>query len=257
MHRWNETQNGYCIYAAGKLEFVLQSSSQWPIQRRALWWPPPNHYANVGIVVSNRGVFWSEEAETMLFIYFVRVNLMRFFSNLHYICGITPKRVTGGRIHLRDLAPGQHSSEDTLQRCRNAGGSKIEARPPARIVMCFTTPSTDRSILPWFVNEMLWTAPCSWALHLFCEVVANIQRQWRSLPSQPIRWCHVFPCLLWNLLPTKDLIKKSQLFLALDENVKRSFLSEKFPLLKVLKIHNAIEFCAKWRLQFDFAQTEV
>ena len=159
----------------------------------------------------------------MLFIYFVRVNLMRFFSNLHYICGITAKRVTGGRIHLRDLAPGQHSSEDTLQRCRNAGGSKIEARPPARIVMCFTTPPTDRSILPWFVNEMLWTAPCSWALHLFCEVVAKFQRQWRRLPSQPIRWCHVFPCLLWSLLANQRFDKKIPTFPGTRWKCKKKF----------------------------------
>ena len=37
-------------------------------------------------------------------------------SNLHYTRGITPKRVTSGGAHLRGLAPGQHSSEETSQR---------------------------------------------------------------------------------------------------------------------------------------------
>ena len=37
-------------------------------------------------------------------------------SNLHYTRGITPKRVTSSGAHLRDLAPGQHSSEKTSQR---------------------------------------------------------------------------------------------------------------------------------------------
>ena len=37
-------------------------------------------------------------------------------KNLHYTRGITPKHVTSGGIHLRDLASGQHSSEETSQR---------------------------------------------------------------------------------------------------------------------------------------------
>ena len=37
---------------------------------------------------------------------------------LHYTRGITPKRVTSGEIHLRGLAPGQRSSEETSQRWR-------------------------------------------------------------------------------------------------------------------------------------------
>ena len=37
-------------------------------------------------------------------------------SNLHYARMITPKRVTSGGVHLRGLAPGQHSSEKTPQR---------------------------------------------------------------------------------------------------------------------------------------------
>ena len=41
-------------------------------------------------------------------------------SNLHYTC-ITPKRVTSCGAHLRGLAPGQHSSEETLQQWRVVG----------------------------------------------------------------------------------------------------------------------------------------
>ena len=39
-------------------------------------------------------------------------------QNLHYTSGITPKRVTSGGAHLRGLAPGLHSSEETSQRWR-------------------------------------------------------------------------------------------------------------------------------------------
>ena len=42
-------------------------------------------------------------------------------SNLHYTRGITPKRVTSGGAHIRCLAPGQHSSEEILQRWRAVG----------------------------------------------------------------------------------------------------------------------------------------
>ena len=42
-------------------------------------------------------------------------------SNLHYTRGITPKRVTSGGAHLRGLAPGLHSSEETSQRWRAVG----------------------------------------------------------------------------------------------------------------------------------------
>ena len=42
-------------------------------------------------------------------------------SNLHYTRGITPKRVTSGGTHLRGLAPGRHSSEETSQRWRAVG----------------------------------------------------------------------------------------------------------------------------------------
>ena len=42
-------------------------------------------------------------------------------SNLHYIRGITPKRVTSGGIHLRGLASEQRSSEETMQRRQTVG----------------------------------------------------------------------------------------------------------------------------------------
>ena len=36
--------------------------------------------------------------------------------NLLYTCVITPKRVTSGGVHLRGLAPDQHSSDERSQR---------------------------------------------------------------------------------------------------------------------------------------------
>ena len=39
-------------------------------------------------------------------------------TNLHYARAITPKGVTSGGAYLRSLAPGLHSSEETLQRWR-------------------------------------------------------------------------------------------------------------------------------------------
>ena len=42
-------------------------------------------------------------------------------SNLHYTRRITPKRVTSCGAHLRGLAPGLHSSEETPQRWRVVG----------------------------------------------------------------------------------------------------------------------------------------
>ena len=55
-------------------------------------------------------------------------------SSLHYTCahGITPKRVTSGRVHLRNLAPRLHSSEVRLHRWksrwRHLNGPEVE--PP-------------------------------------------------------------------------------------------------------------------------------
>ena len=63
-------------------------------------------------------------------------------SNLHYTRGITPKLVTGGGTHLRDLSPGQHCSEETSQRWRVVGDTVrfdqqgIESIPSAPVAMC-------------------------------------------------------------------------------------------------------------------------
>ena len=42
-------------------------------------------------------------------------------SNFHYTRGITPKRVMSYGANLRGLAPGLHSSKETLQRWRAVG----------------------------------------------------------------------------------------------------------------------------------------
>ena len=41
--------------------------------------------------------------------------------NLHYTRRITPKRVTSSGAHLRGLAPGLYSSEETSQRWQTVG----------------------------------------------------------------------------------------------------------------------------------------
>ena len=54
-------------------------------------------------------------------------------SNLHYTRRITPKRVTSCGAHLRGLAPGQHSSEETSQRSLATLCRFDRPRPPAPI----------------------------------------------------------------------------------------------------------------------------
>ena len=61
-------------------------------------------------------------------------------SNLHYTRRNTPKRVTSCGAHLRGLAPGQYSSEETSQRWRVVGDTvpiwparESNPRPPAPI----------------------------------------------------------------------------------------------------------------------------
>ena len=44
-------------------------------------------------------------------------------KNPHYTRDITLKRVTSSGIHLRGSAPGQHSSEETLQQWRAVGNT--------------------------------------------------------------------------------------------------------------------------------------
>ena len=53
-------------------------------------------------------------------------------SNLHYTRRITPKRVTSCGSHLRGLAPGQHSSEETSQRWRVVGDTVSFDLPGSR-----------------------------------------------------------------------------------------------------------------------------
>ena len=67
-------------------------------------------------------------------------------SNLHYIRGITPKRVTNGGAHLRGLALGQHRSKETWQWWRavvytasNSTGPGIELQISAPIAMSLAT----------------------------------------------------------------------------------------------------------------------
>ena len=42
-------------------------------------------------------------------------------SNLHYTYGVTSKCVTSGGTHLRDLAPGQHTFEETWKQWQAVG----------------------------------------------------------------------------------------------------------------------------------------
>ena len=51
-------------------------------------------------------------------------------SNLHYAPSIMSKRVTSGGVHLRGLAPGQHSSEETSQRWRVVGDTVSDLTDP-------------------------------------------------------------------------------------------------------------------------------
>ena len=47
-------------------------------------------------------------------------------SNFHYTRDTTPKRVTSGGDHLRDLACGQHSFEEASQRRRAVGDTVFD-----------------------------------------------------------------------------------------------------------------------------------
>ena len=64
--------------------------------------------------------------------HYLRAEIIKTFkTHLHYrpTRGITPKRVTSGGIHLRDLAPGQHSSEESPLRWRTDGAKARFDRP--------------------------------------------------------------------------------------------------------------------------------
>ena len=54
-------------------------------------------------------------------IAFEAISYYEIKSNLHCTRGIMPKRVTSSGAHLRDLAPGLHSSEETSQQWRAVG----------------------------------------------------------------------------------------------------------------------------------------
>ena len=51
-------------------------------------------------------------------------------SNFYYTYGITPKRVTSGGAHLRGLAPGQYSFEETSERWRVIGDTASDLPGP-------------------------------------------------------------------------------------------------------------------------------
>ena len=73
-------------------------------------------------------------------------------KNVHYICSITPKRVTNGEARLRGSTSGQHRSEETSQRCRAAADTaseqttrKLKPRPSAPVAMPSTATQSDWS----------------------------------------------------------------------------------------------------------------
>ena len=73
-------------------------------------------------------------------------------SNLRCFSGITPRRVTSGGVHLRGLAPGQHSSDETAQGWRVVGDAVSDLTDPknARIELretCLATELTDQCVL--------------------------------------------------------------------------------------------------------------
>ena len=71
-----------------------------------------NAAKGLGVKSNNRGFFKLEK------------------SNDHNTRDITPQRVTSGGIHLRGLAPGQHSSEETSQRWRVIGNAVSDLTSP-------------------------------------------------------------------------------------------------------------------------------
>ena len=63
------------------------------------------------------------------------------FKILHYTRNITTKRVTFWRVRLRDLAPGQHSCEETLQRWRAVCETLSDLTSPGIELQTFLTNS--------------------------------------------------------------------------------------------------------------------
>ena len=62
-----------------------------------------------------------------------------------------PKRVTSGWVHLRNLAPGQHSSEEMSQWRQTVGNTTSNWTSP---VIKPQTSRTDNNVLPYELNEM-------------------------------------------------------------------------------------------------------
>ena len=71
-------------------------------------------------------------------------------SNVHYIRGITLKRVTSGGIHLSSFAPEQHSSEETSQRRQPVGDTVSDLIGPEIEPQ---TSRTDSGVFNNFANH--------------------------------------------------------------------------------------------------------
>ena len=69
-------------------------------------------------------------------------------STLHHTRGVASKRVTSDGIHLRSLAPGQHSSEETSQRWRAVG---VRFEPKIKL----KTSHADSKVLHRYANPLL------------------------------------------------------------------------------------------------------
>ena len=83
--------------------------------------------------------------KVFIFQHYFRLQTIKSKSNLHYIRGITPKRVTSGGVYLHGSAPaGQHSSEKTLHRYRAVGDTVSELSDPGIEPQ---TPRTDSYVL--------------------------------------------------------------------------------------------------------------
>ena len=75
------------------------------------------------------------EALSKIKIFTMKMKEMKIF-----ITGavITPKHVTSGEAHLRGSAPGQHSSEKTLQRWRAVGDSVFDSTSPGIVPQTYS-----------------------------------------------------------------------------------------------------------------------
>ena len=99
------------------------------------------------------------------------------------------KRVTSGGAHLRSLAPGQHSSEETSHRWRAVGNSVCkltcpgnEPRPSSPIEMSSTTKPTDRFLISFYCFNSFCSFSKDKFLLLFFFVCELYLRRPRSCP---------------------------------------------------------------------------